>query len=461
MNDQENIIKLIPDCHLSGLISYIVKTTPHFAQTCDDYDKRWNVDFRTHIGPNYPYTMSPKTTEIIAKASLQLKQTMTQFGFLIDPWKMSPSNEPYVLGVLRRVLVPDTIEPIIGYTDEMADFLENSIRQKPRNLRIRSFFCGAAVADKCLLVRLYEKGISANLIATDHSADSIAIAAMNFSIWNELLPEKQKYEIHIVNGSIPVELFHRERIIVLQVFDAICASGMEIDKPVSYDALLLDNGLQYVTKEYSTKLIANVIKKAAFSGLYIGALGLDSQIEVNISPLSHIWWVILSLFLNLPSYFAKIYTCEAPYPYAYKYRFRINKNSQTINISGVFSNGAARTYTWLGILLFSNRKRFFEVMKAIKSATYLSKISAEVITSPFEYHNSIVNVIEAHGLDLQVLEKPLDFEKFGWKQIGSDLYDNGKTQLEGEQMMRKCKEQDPLVLRRSRIFCKPKDQYYI
>ncbi len=69
-------------------------------------------------------------------------------------------------------------------------------------------------------------GVFANLLATDMSADSIAIGgALNFKVWNQLLPEQNQYEIHIVNGDVPPELI-KDKTIILQVGDAITESKM-------------------------------------------------------------------------------------------------------------------------------------------------------------------------------------------------------------------------------------------
>jgi len=459
MPNSQNMIEITPCNFDSGYKSFIVKVTPSFVQLCSEYDKSWDDDFRTNIGPTYPYTMSPKTSEMIAEVSTDLKQKMAVLGFQIDPWKISTADGPYVMGVLRRVMVPDTIEPIIGYTDELAEHLYNIRKDYSKIPSIRSYFCGAGVADKCLITRLLEKGVTANLIATDIAADSIAVALLNFSVWNDLLPENQKYEIHIVNGFIPEELYQRDRTIVLQVEDAVDASIREIDKNVTFDALLLDNGLTYVNKEFTSTLITNTMNNIGPFGMYIGALGLDSQIKVEISPLLHLKWIILSKFFDLPIHFAKLSNDEAPYPYPHKYHYLIDGKSQIIKISGVISDGAARTYNWLGNLLINNPGRFIQVMKAIKSATNLSKANKVVITTPFEYHNVIVNIINSHGFVSEVYEKPLEYERFGWEKMSEDLYRKNGIIIDGLKMLRLCKEQDPLVLRRSRILVKPKEIY--
>lgn len=439
----------------SGYSSYVVRVNPEFPQMCYEHDKLWDEDFRRNVGPNYPYTMSPKTSELIATTSTELKKEMSRAGFQIDPWKVGADDEPYVMGVLRRVMVTDTIEPILSYTDKVADHLKDLKEKDPsRVLKIRSFFCGAAVADKSLITRLYESGIHANLIATDIAADSIAITALNFSVWNELLPESDRYEIHIVKGSIPRELYDRDKTIVLQVEDALNASREESGLDVAFDALVLDNGLQYVSPEFTRDLLSNVSHNVGRDGLYVGALGLDSQIKVEIPKLYHLTQIIDSKFRDLRKVYAQKSNFQAPYGYPHTYNFKVDKNSGMIIINGVVSDGAARMYTWLGKLLAENRPRFKEVMAAIKSATDLSRANRAVETTPFDYHNAMVSVLRQSGKEVEVLERPLEFEKYGWTEVGEDRYSNGKEEVDGGTMMRLCKEKDPLVLRISRILVK-------
>ncbi|MBP6976024.1 hypothetical protein KBB42_00280 [Candidatus Dojkabacteria bacterium] len=455
--EKDPMVKLATQEFESGMKSYLVYVNPKFIQECYENDRSWDVDFRNNVGPNYPYTMSPKTSELIASVSSELKNEMSRVGFQIDPWKIGADEEPYVMGVLRRVMVTDTIEPIIGYTDEIVKYLETVKEKNPSKvLSIRSFFCGAAVADKCLMTRLAERGLSANLTTTDIAADSIAIAALNFSVWNELLPENDKYEIHIIKGSVPPELVSRDKTIVLQVEDAIAASEEEAKLPLKFDALLLDNGLQYVSREFTEKLIDNVVKNVGDYGLYIGALGLDSHIKVEIPPIYHLRQIIDSRMRDLRKVYEKKAEFKAPYDYAHKYHFNVNEKTGMILIDRVVSDGAARMYTWLGKLLNSNKKRFSEVMGAIKSATELSKANKVVETTPFDYHNVMVKTIDTNGLTQQILEVPLEYEKFGWKKVGEDLYENGQERVDGGTMMKICKEKDPLVLRRSRIYIEPK-----
>ncbi|GEM_PF-1182508 len=454
-DDGNKTVTIEPQEFESNLRSYLVKVSPQFIQECFTYDNAWDEDFRKHVGSNYPYTMSPRTTELIANVSTEFKKEMSKVGFKINPWKISSDEEPFVMGVLRRVMVTDTIEPIIGYTDHIAKHLKDVKEKDPSHvLSIRSFFCGAGVADKCLITRLYESGISANLIATDIAADSIAVAALNFSVWNELLPENERYQIHIVKGTVPNELYSRDKTIVFQVEDALSASEEDSKHPVKFDALVLDNGLQYVSQEFTRELISNLLPNVGKEGLYIGALGLDSNIKVEISKLYHLGEILKSQFIDIRKDYAKKTISKAPYEYPHKYGFSVDKKSGMILINSVISDGAARMYIWLGKLLKGNRTRFSEVMDAVKSATELSRANKAVETTPFDYHNAMYSAITSKGYTVEELERPLDYEDFGWQKVGEDLFSNGKETVDGSTMMRICKEQDPLVLRRSRLLVK-------
>lgn len=448
--------------HNDGRESFMININPEFIQECYSYDNEWDEEFRKEVASNYPYTMSPKTSKKIAGLSTDLKVKMAASGFAIDPWKIEPADEPYVMGVLRRVMVTDTIEPIIGYTDCMAQYLKEMKERNPEHiLSIRSYFCGASVADKCLITRLLQSDCTANLIATDLAADSIAVGALNFSMLNGRLPEQNRYEIHIVKGEIPEDLYGRDKTIVLQVDDAIEASKKESEENNhKFDALLIDNGLQYVSTDFTKKLISNVSKCAGDEGLYIGTLGLDSHIKVEIPKSTHLKHIGKSLFTDLRKSYKEQYTMEAPYKYPHKYNFTIDRSTGNITINEVISDGSARMYQWLGKLVKKDMKKFNEVLGGINSATALSKAAKIVETTPFDYHNAMVQSAKQEGLEVVELESPLDYESFGFTKVGDDKYKNNKNGeiLDGGTMMRLCKEKDPLVLRRSRLLVrKPLD----
>lgn len=105
-------------------------------------------------------------------------------------------------------------------------------------------------------------GVFANLLATDMSADSIAIGgALNFKVWNQLLPEQNQYEIHIVNGDVPPELIKKRQ--NHNSASRRCNYGIKNDSLnfVKFDALLIDNGLQYIDTSSTKEIVSNVLKK--------------------------------------------------------------------------------------------------------------------------------------------------------------------------------------------------------
>ena len=336
----------------------------------------------------------------------------------------------------------------------MAIHLANLKTKSPdKPIHIRSFFSGACVADKCLIVRLHQMGVFANLLATDMSADSIAIGALNFKVWNQLLPEQNQYEIHIVNGDVPPELIKKDKTIILQVGDAITESKNDSLNFVKFDALLIDNGLQYIDTSSTKEIVSNVLKNKGDRGLYIGTLGLDSNIRVQISPFTHLkeFFKVLS-GKNLADLYKKIYFPHPPYGYLHNYKFKLDKDNQIL-ITRVYSKGTARMYTWLTKLLRKNKPLFSEVMKAAKSATNLSKANVEVVTTPFNYHQAMLDAIKENNMEYVVFEKPLNYEDFGWCKVEEKdgIYTNGKEEIDGSTMMERCKKIDPVVLRISRI----------
>jgi len=454
MEGIDNMVNLKEETFEYGLVSYKIEINPEIIQECSIHDQAWDREFKKHVADNYPYTMSPETTRLIASASTELKKKMHDAGFNLESWIKLTESESYVMGVLRRVMITDTIEPIIGYTDEMAIHLANLKTNSPDKLiHIRSFFSWRFVADKCLIVRLHQMGVFANLLATDMSADSIAIGALNFEVWNLLLAKRDRYEIHIVNGDVPHELMKRDKTIVLQVGDAMKESKNDSLHSVKFDALLIDNGLQYIDASATKEIVSNVLKNKGDRGLYIGTLGLDSNIRVKISPFTHLKEIFKVLLgKNLADLYKKTYFSHPPYGYLHNYKFKLDKDNQIL-ITRVYSSGAVRMYTWLTKLLKDNIPLFIEVMKAMKSAISLSKANVEVVTTPFEYHQAMLDAIKENNLEYVVFEKPLNYESFGWLKVEGqeDTYTNGKEEVNGSTMMEKCKKKDPVVLRISRI----------
>lgn len=452
-------IRLIPQDSQEGIRTYKVEISPEMAQQCLMYDRDWDVDFRKFIGPEYPYTMSPQTTQIIAEVSEEMKRAMLERGFDINRWEIgNKEQEPYVMGVLRRVCIPDTVEPIIDNTDKMARHLESLVENDPsRILRIRSFFTGAAVAEKCLATRLYQLGVkNFNLITTDMSAESVAIAALNLSVWNELLPAQERYDLRIVKGKVPKELYLQSRTIILQVGDAQSSSADEIENNPQYDALLLDNGLPYVSTDFGSKLISNIAKNTGKNGLYIATLGLDAKIKVEIDTGFHIQNILKSFIKDIRMD-PRIGKFTAPYNYPHYYGFEVQEDGSVL-IKRVLSDGAGRTYNWLGMLLRTDFGKFKEVMQTIKSATALSRAKSSVVTTPFKSHVEMTKMLKNEGYQFDVIEKPLEFEKFGWQQTSEDSYTKEGKVVNTDELMEICRQEDPLVLRKTILMIHPTQQ---
>jgi hypothetical protein len=299
------------------------------------------------------------------------------------------------------------------------------------------------------------------LISTDISAESTAIAALNLSVWNELLPAQERYDIRIVKGEIPKSLYSQPRTIILQVEDARAASRDESKNAPSYDALLLDNGLPYVEAAFGADLVTNVSKNMGKDGLYIATLGLDAKIKVEIDTAFHLQNILKSFVFDIGKD-RRIGKFTAPYDYPHYYGFKVydttEKDESTgetktvkgnILINKVLSRGAGKTYNWLGTLLRTDFGKFKEVMGAIKSATSLSRAKNAVVTTPFESHIAIVQALKNQNYQIDEIEKPLEFEKFGWKQTAEDSYaKNGQT-VNASELMELCRQEDPLVLRKT------------
>lgn len=450
---EEKDVFIEENIYEGGLKSYSLKLSSKFLDSCDIYDREWDETYRKFVASEFPYTMSPKTTKMIAALSTFLKRKMESKGFHIDPWRVDSAEEPYVVNVLSKVMATEPIEPIIHYTKEVALHIK-SLREKTENAPIvaRSFFSGACVADKCLLASLYNMGEYVNLITSDASADSIAIGALNLEVWNQNLPEGQRYEIYIVNGKIPKELLTKERTVILQVFEAMKASKEDSLLSLKYDVLMIDNGLQYVTQNYTEELVANCLENINDKGLYIAVLGSDAGIKVEFSTSFHILNILKAIFVkDLRKSFVKDYEFTSPYGVSHKYIFE-KKDDGTILITGMKTEGTARMYNWLAYLILHDRKRLQEVMKAIKSSTELSRANYSVETSPFDYHQSIIKAIKSKEKNFIEIAKPLNFEDFGWEKVKDDEYRKGEEIVDGGTMMEMCKMIDPLVIRISRIY---------
>lgn len=435
--------------------SFKLEIPANFLSLCNEADRLWNIDFKVNIAKDYPYTMSPETIKYIAHASELVKEQMSNMGLRINSWDNGLQNhEPYVIGVLGKVCVPETIEPIFDNTDKIVHYLAGlHDNNDGRIFTIRSFFTGAAVAEKCLISRMYSEGMkNFNLISTDSSAESIAVAAVNLQLWNESLPLEDRYDIHIVDGKIPENLYSANRTIVLQVGDALLCSQ---DEKTNFDALLLDHGLPYHPYDYGSKLVINICHNMGSDGLLIAILGLDAKIKVEISILTHFQHIVKACFSDVTRD-PRIGLFQAPYNYPHYYDFYV-KEDGSILITKVLSDGAGRTYNWCAKLLKNNFPKLIKVLKTMKNATDLSRVKDAVITSPFKSHCDIVEKLKANGYVFSDIERPLEYETFGWNILEYDRYVKEGKIVNGEELMELCRQQDPLVHRNSifRVYHKP------
>ena len=67
-----------------------------------------------------------------------------------------------------------------------------------------------------------------------------------------------------------------------------------------------------------------------------------------------------------------------------------------------------------------------------------------------------VNHLLSQDLIFEEIEKPLEYEKLGWSRSGEDLFVQGERVVNTKELMDICREDDPLVLRKSIIKIKPK-----
>lgn len=438
--------------NINGDSAYELRLPQQFLKACLEADRKWDIDFKKHISNDYPYTMSPETTQYIAQANKSVKDQMSSYGFQIKSWdKGNIEHEPYVMGVLRRVCVTDTIEPIFDNTDKIVAYLKDLVKNDPtRVLYVRSFFTGAGVAEKCLVTRLHAVGLkNFNLITTDNSAESIGVAAMNLQVWNDTLPQEERYRILIVNGKIKENLYFANRTIVLQVGDALECSEVEKTIKPKFDALLLDNGLPYVDIEYGSSLLVSTCCNMGKDGLFIAALGIDANITVEIDTAFHLQMIVKGCRSDVRKD-PRIGVFQAPYNYPHYYEFVVNPDDNIL-IKKVISDGAGRTYNWLAVLLRTDFPKLLKILKTIKSATNLSRVSDAVLTTPFDTHCSFIQTLDANDFSYVEIEKPLDFEKSGWVKVEENCFSKDGLVVTSKELMDICRKQDPLVLRKSII----------
>lgn len=234
-------------------------------------------------------------------------------------------------------------------------------------------------------------------------------------IWNSSLSTEERYDIFLVNGDIPEELFGRRKTVVLQIRDALYAINEEhVNKTkINYfiDGLLLDNGLQYVSSDFGKELLQKAIELKGKNGLFVAIIGLDPAIEVRIDSIYQLKEILIGSCVKR---FKKLIDEKGfNTPFGYEHFYLFTKDENITKISRVYSMGAARLYDWLHHLLFKlDIIKFMAVLKAIKSATNLSKASSIVKTSPFQTYLDLKAICEDNKLVYSFEAKPMDISLY-------------------------------------------------
>jgi hypothetical protein len=282
---------------------------------------------------------------------------------------------------------------------------------------------------------------------------SNAYSAINLAYLNSTLPENEKFKIFLTNHSIDQEIEglinENDRTIIIQKGEGEeeCKHSGEI----SWDALLLDNGLPYVSEDVGNTIVSEIIKsKNKQDGLAINILGLDSNILVKISDAEK--YKEIFSFKNLFKKYKNTYTKYSPPNYPHRYEY--NKTEDLYTITKVYSYGAAMLFT----LIRKNLSKSSTIKSLINNATGLSRAKSDVITSPFDSHISLLTMFENDdSIRYQELMNALDHKAFGferiiknnkWEFIDKKL---GKT-VDKKEFYEFCKDLDPLVLRTSRFW---------
>lgn len=441
---------------------WMVTLEQDIVKECNDLDKKWidgKFGFGQNIASDFPYVMAPETSEIVFAKAENLGEMMKSFGIDIKPWDVKGDDTPYTLKLLHRDKVPDTFKPIFWNTDRIAEHLSQIETKKDMPLMVRSIGTGSGVAEKCLLARLYDEyGITdMNLISTDLAETSIAAAAVNISLWNETLPESEKYRVYVVNGEIPADMYKLNRVVILQIADAKDAMAWEKNKGIGYDALSLDNVLPYLSHELNDKILESVISNKGDSGLYLTSLGLDQGIKVSLDKAFQ-YKEILNPFKNLMKGYMKAYEKNGSLPihngYWHTYGFHI-RNDKSFLIDRVLSEGSAKMFTWIRKLIYHGQfETMGKVTASINKATSLSSAKEEVQSPPFESYIRYLKILQEEGLLVDAIEAPLYPEKFGYQLVDSKdfVYKKDEKTYTYQEVMEECRTKDPVVLRGSSLY---------
>ena len=454
--DKEHI-KIIEDS--TNVWKVIINT--EFVNIYNYFDENWNsgkFGFYQNVSDDYPYTISPKTSDAIYNLSKKLVNIICEknVNFSNKEWSITPEEGSYIHKLLHRDKVPDTYTPIFWNTNQAVDFIKN--KNQKDLINVRFFGTGVAVAEKSFLARLNKDNLNLNinLITTDKSINSIAAGCVNIAYWNESLLSENKFDIFIIKGDIPKEFYYKNQIIIFQIEDIEKAINNELEKSIKYTYFSLDNILPYLSKNLNIKIFDFIcLNSKNNKNLMVSFLGLDKNIEVKINKYKQFVEILKSIIINLRSQYYKLHK-ENFYPInnGYWHFYKFYKNDHFI-ITQVFSEGSALIYSWIGRLIKNFKiKKAKNVINAISFATSLSSARKLVITSPFESHEIFIKELNKRKIKHSIIEKPLDYKYFNFtKESKGNLdevyYYKGNKKFSDSEMMKYCQNLDPLVLRSS------------
>jgi hypothetical protein len=381
---------------------------------------KWLNLYKEYIDETGVYAMSPEVCERVSKLAQTYLTQMKNFGLQDDDAWAVEDGLTYMEKLLNRVNVPDTFRDTIerNVMHGVKDLKEKQLNEPNRLFNVRSFFTGAAIAEKGFLMRANQVGVkNINLITTDNSEHSIAFAAANLSVWNATLAKEDKYDIKIVKGEIPAELYNKPKTIILQIEDAKIASEKENCKECGWDMLLVDNGFPYVGTDFVETIVGNALENRASDGMLIAMLGLNERTKVEIPTIEKLKKIMNKDIIQDTKERLEKDGHETPNGYTHLYNYKTDTKGNIL-IKDVYSYGGAKVYNEIKQLLVKGEiKLALRVLNSIKKATSLSSATTEIVTNPTESHEETIRQIESRKINHQVIEESIDYTKEGWTRV--------------------------------------------
>lgn len=383
----------------------------------------WLNLYRKYIDETGVYVMSPEVCERVSHLAKTYLTQMKNFGLEdSDAWA-EEDGLSYMEKLLNRVNVPDTFKDTIerNVMYGVNDLKDKQLKDPNRTFNVRSFFTGSAIAEKGFLMRAHQANVkNISLITTDSKPHSIAFAAANLSVWNTQLPQEEQYDIKIVKGKIPSELYAKPKTIVLQIEDAKIASETENCKDCGWDMLLVDNGFPYVGVDFVETIVGNALSNKAKDGMLIAMLGLNERIKVEIPTVKKLKKILEKDVIQYTDGLLIKQGKETPNGYTHLYEYETFPGNNIL-IKDVFSRGGATVYNEIKQLLVKGEiKLSLRVLNSIKKATSLSSATTEIVTNPTESFAKTIEVLEKKNSNFSLIEGSIDYEGKGWKRTTPD-----------------------------------------